>query len=322
MKHFCFIAVGALAFGLAARAELVTGVSIVVNNDVITYGEIAEKVAPRVQMAANLYANNRARFEEEARKVRDQEIEELVDRKLILHEFAANGYITNVLESFIDDKVKKSIQTDFYGDRARLIKTLQAEGKTFEMYRREMRDDFIIKYMQYQNVGAPKQAVISPLKIEQYYKDHQDAFKVDDQVKLRMIVISQPPDGSPGEAKRTADEILAKIDSGVPFAEMASVYSSGTQRSEGGERGWVERSYFRPELAQIAFSLKPGQHSGVVEVPEACYILLVEETRPAQVKSLMDVRTEIEHTLKNEELTRLRKQWIERLKAKSSIQFF
>ncbi len=323
VKNFCFIAVGALlAFGLAAQAELVSGVSIVVNDDVITYGEIADKVAPRVGMLSTLYANDRLRFEEEARRVRDEQIEELVERKLILHEFTASGYLTNVLESFIDDQIKKNIQRDYYGDRARLIKTLQAEGLTYEMYRRQEREKYIVHYMGYQNVEAPKKTLISPLKIERFYKDHQDAFKVDDQVKLRMIVINQPADGSPREAKRIAGEVLAKIDSGVPFEEMAGVYSSGSKRTEGGDYGWNDRSFFKPELAQVAFSLKAGQHSGVIELPEACYILLVEEVRPAHVKSLTEVRSNIERTLRTEEISRLHKQWIERLEKKSFIHYY
>jgi peptidyl-prolyl cis-trans isomerase D len=176
--------------------------------------------------------------------------------------------------------------------------------------------------MAYQNVDAPKKVLISPLKIEEYYNSHQDDFRVEDEVKLRMIVIDQPTDGVPGEAKKTADEVLAKIDSGVPFEEMASVYSAGSKRSEGGERGWVDRSYFKPELARVAFSLKAGQHSGVIELPEGCYIMLVEDVRPAHIKSLVDVRTDIERTLRTEERSRLRKQWIDRLKAKSFIQFY
>jgi parvulin-like peptidyl-prolyl isomerase len=75
-----------------------------------------------------------------------------------------------------------------------------------------------------------------------------------------------------------AEEILTKIDSGVPFAEMAAVYSAGAQRAEGGDRGWVNSTYFKPSLAKIAFSLKPGEHSGVIEEPEACYLMMVERS--------------------------------------------
>jgi parvulin-like peptidyl-prolyl isomerase len=323
VKTFYSIIIAAsMVLGLTAHAGLVSGVSIVVNDDVITYGEIVEKIEPRVEMLRSLYPNDEDRFDEEERKVRAQEIEELIERKLILHEFTSSGYVTNVLEAFIDDQIKKNIQRDYYGDRSRLIKTLQAQGLTYEMYRRQQRENFIVDYMAYQNVDAPKKVLISPLKIEEYYNSHQDDFRVEDEVKLRMIVIDQPTDGLPGEAKKTADEVLAKIDSGVPFEEMASVYSAGSKRSEGGERGWVDRSYFKPELARVAFSLKAGQHSGVIELPEGCYIMLVEDVRPAHIKSLVDVRTDIERTLRTEERSRLRKQWIDRLKAKSFIQFY
>jgi parvulin-like peptidyl-prolyl isomerase len=193
---------------------------------------------------------------------------------------------------------------------------------TYEMFRRQERERFIIDYMNYQNSSNPRKILISPLKIGQYYEAHKDSFKVEDQVNLRMIVLDQPSDKPPGTARQLADEILAKINSGIPFAEMAAVNSSGSHRADGGAYGWQDRSYFKPELAQVAFSLKPGQHSGVIELPKACYLLQIDDARPAHVKSLSEVRDEIERTLKAEENTRLRKKWIERLKNKSFIWYY
>jgi peptidyl-prolyl cis-trans isomerase SurA len=323
MKRFsCIVAAHFLALGLAARAEVVSGVSVVVNNDVITYGEITAAMEQNLDMVARLYANEPARLQEEARKVRDQQIEALVERKLILHEFMATGYVTNVLEATIDEQVNKNIQRIYNGDRAVLIKTLQAEGMTYETYRNQVRESFIVDWMSYHNVDEPRKILISPLKIEQYYKDHQDKYKVEDEVHLRMIVVDQPADAPAGQARRTAEEILAKINSGVPFADMARERSSGSQKNEGGDYGWVDRSFFKPELAKVAFSLKAKQHSGVVELPEACYIMAVEDVRLSHVKTLSEVRAEIEQALKAEVKTRLRAQWIQRLKKKSFVQYY
>lgn len=306
----------------AARAEMVSGMSVVVNQDVITYGEIADRLTPLLQGAAQLYSDNRDRFEQEASRIRYQQIDDLVQRKLILHEFTANGYVTNVLEAFIDDQIKKNIQRDYYGDRARFVKTLHAQGMTYEMYREQQRENFIVNYMDYQNVDAPKKFLISPLKIEEYYQAHPDEFKEKDQVKVRMIVISEVLQSSAEGRKKMAEEILAQLDKGVPFVEEAKIYSADGKQTDPGERGWVDRSYFKPEIAKVAFSLKPGQHSGVIEQPEACYLLLVEDARPAHVKSLAEVRADIERTLKGEERTRLHKQWIERLRKKSFVQYY
>ncbi len=69
--------------------------------------------------------------------------------------------------------------------------------------------------------GSGNKTIISPTAIETFYNDHQDDFKVEDQVKLRMIQIPDPAGSPPGSAKQMAGEILQKIDSGVPFADMA-----------------------------------------------------------------------------------------------------
>jgi len=103
---------------------------------------------------------------------------------------------------------------------------------------------------------------------------------------------------------------------------MASVYSQGSQRSQGGDWGWVERSVLRKELAEVAFALKPGQVSGVIETPEACYLMLVEQKRPAHVKPLSDVRDDVEVTLRTQEQKQLEQQWIEQLKKKAFIRLF
>jgi parvulin-like peptidyl-prolyl isomerase len=306
----------------AARADLVSGISVVVNNAVITYAEIEDQVMKGAPTAAKMYANEPQKYDQEIQRLRAQGIELLVEDKLILHEFTAAAYATNVLEAFIDDTINADIQRIYYGDRTRLIQSLQAKNMTYEEYRRQQREDFIIRYMKSQNNSSLRKILISPLKIREYYDGHNDDFKVDDQVHLRMIVIAQDKDDPPGTAKKVSEEILAKIDSGVPFAEMAGVNSSGSQRAEGGDRGWVSRSDYKPELASIMFSLKRGQHSGVIELPEACYIMMVEETHPAHVRPEAEVRDDIERALKAQESIRLYKQWIERLKRKSFIEYY
>jgi peptidyl-prolyl cis-trans isomerase SurA len=323
MKKFCLlVVVASLALGFAARADLVTGVSVVVEDQVITYGEVAEKVARTASGLVNIYGSDRAQFEAEIRRLHSQEVEDLVERKLILHEFYSAGYVTNALETFVENEVNRDIKRNYGGDRARLIETLKAEGRTLDMYRRDIRDGAIIYWMRTQNEDESKKIIISPLKIEKFYKDNQEQFKVDDEVQLRMISISQAADGQPGSAKKLADEVLGKINGGVPFAEMATTYSSDSYKKKGGERGWVERKDLKEELAQAAFALKPGEHSGVVELPEGCYIMLVEDKRSAHVRALPEVRAEIEATLIGKAKSNLHERWIKRLKTKSFIQYY
>jgi parvulin-like peptidyl-prolyl isomerase len=176
--------------------------------------------------------------------------------------------------------------------------------------------------MKDQNGSNPHKILISPLKIQEYYDAHKDEFKMDDQVKVRMIVLPQASDAAPGSAKRLAEEILAKINAGASFAEMASVYSSGSQRSGGGERDWVKHNFYKPSLDKAAFSLKQGEHSAVIEEPEACYLIMVDDVKPAHTKTLTEVRDEIARTLLSKENERLYERWIQRLKRKSFVNYY
>ena len=312
-----FFLLGAfLAASVSLRAVTVDGIYVIVNDSVITYQEVEKAIAPLEELLYKQYGKDEQVFRQKVEQTRAEKIEELVQRQLVLNEFKTSGY--GMPESVVDDLIRERIKERF-GDRATLTKTLQAQGMSFETFRKQIREDYIVRAMIQQKISADK-ILISPQKIEDYYNGHQDKFKVSDQVKLRMIVLNKanPDDSAP---RKLAEEILKKIQGGASFAEMAGVYSD-SQKANGGDRGWVDRSFLRKELSDVAFSLKAGQHSGVVELPEACYLLLVEDAHTEHTKSLADARDEIEATLKTEEKSRLQKQWMERLKAKSFIRYF
>jgi len=218
----------------------------------------------------------------------------------------------------VDELVQDRIR-DKFGDRITFMKTLQAQGMTYEQFRQDVRDQYIEYQMRLKNVS--QEIVISPYRIENYYLAHQDDFKVGDQIKLRMIVLNKSSDDDQS-AHRMAGEILTQIKQGASFAQMASVYSQGSQREQGGDWGWVERSVLRQQLADVAFSLPPGQVSDIIDTPQACYLMLVEQKRTAHVRPLSEVRDDIEATLRAQEQSRLEKQWIDGLKKKTFIRHF
>jgi peptidyl-prolyl cis-trans isomerase SurA len=318
MKWFRLIPLTAVIFGfsLPLRAELADGIKAIVNNSVITYQEVEEFTAPAVEMLRRQYADQPAVYAQKLTEALNESLEQLVERRLILYDFDVEGY--KLPDTVVDDLIQDRIRERF-GDRVTLMKTLQAQGLTYEKFRADVRDQYIVAALRSKNIS--QEIIISPYKVETYYLQHQDDFKMEDEVKLRMIVLNKTaPDDA--QVRRMADEILTEIKQGAAFEQMASVYSQGSQRSQGGDWGWVGHSVLRKELAEVAFSLKAGQVSDAIETPEACYLMLVEQKRPAHVKPLNEVRDEIEKNLRTQEQARLEKQWIEQLKGKTFIRYF
>lgn len=287
-----------------------------VNEAIITKKDLENRLAPDASFLQSQYAANPETFTQKLRELQEKYLDELVEEQLILHEFKTAGFV--LPETYIEDMVQKDIQT--YGDRLTFTKTLQAQGLTFESYKERVRKSAVLREMRRHNL--PQDPLISPHKIEVYYVENRANFRVEDQIKLRMIVLPSRLGEQGLDTGRLAAEIISKLKAGVPFAELARIYSQSTQASEGGDWGWVERSVLREDLAEPAFSLKPGELSGVITAADGSYILLVEGVIPAHTKSLPEVRDEIETNLKAIEMKRLHDKWIERLKTKSLVRYY
>jgi peptidyl-prolyl cis-trans isomerase SurA len=319
MRLRCAIAVIWIVWGPAflSRAELVDGIKAIVSESVITYQQIVDRTAPLEEELRRQYRNQPEVYAQKVRAVQDDSLDKLLQDQLILHEFDSSG-LYNLPESIIDEQLQANIRAMYGEDRVRFIKTLQAEGKTYEQFRKEYRDSLIIQQMRYMHGSS--EVIVSPHAIEVYYVNHKDQFKVESEVKLRMIILNKKPDDT-NETAKLAGEILARIKDGASFTEMASTYSEGSQHN-GGDWGWVEKSVLLKELADAAFALKPGEVSGVIDTPKACFIMLVEDKRPEHIKQLNEVRDEIEKTLLAQERSRLQKQWIDRLRKKTFVLLF
>ncbi len=310
------VLVCALPGNLLAKTQLANAVAVIVNDAVITYTDIERYIEPSMELLYRQYGDKPQVLDEKIAAARQDGTEQLVERQLILSDWKTSGY--NLPESILDDEVRDRIR-DKFGDRLTLTRTLQAQGITFERFRQQIREDIIVGVLRNKNVSSS--IIISPQKIEDYYGKNRDKFKQADQIKLRMIVLNESA-SNPEGAKKLAEEIRGKIKEGSTFAEMASIYSEGSQAKSGGDWGWVERTVLRKELADTAFSLKPGELSDVVHLEKAYYLMLVEQKKASQFMTLSEVRDDIEKTLIAEERTRLQKKYIERLKTKSFIRYF
>jgi peptidyl-prolyl cis-trans isomerase SurA len=325
VKAICLLAVLALAAGTLsaqppppdAKPQLANALQAIVHDSVITRGEVELLTLQTSEIAQRQYRDNPELLQKEIGKQMGENIKTLTEKELILHEFKTAGY--SLPESVIDELVQERIKAEF-GDRATLTKTLESRGLTYERFRQQVRDRFIVEQLRLKNVSS--EIIISPHKVETFYLAHRDEYKIEDQVKLRMIVRNKLADDPQNRVKLFIEELLSKLDKGDSFTELATLYSEGSQRKDGGDWGWVERSVLRPKLAEVAFSLKPGQHSGVIEESDGYYLMLVEDTRPSHFRPLNEVRDSIEKTLLVDEQKRVQHEWIERLRKKTFVRLY
>jgi parvulin-like peptidyl-prolyl isomerase len=301
----------------ARAAESVDGIAAVVNGDIITYSEVRDVVEPREKLLRSQYSGQE--LIEKIKEARKAALQDLIDRQLIIQDF--NKEKLQIPPHFIDERVDATIRESFGGDRNTFIKTLQAQNYTLSKFRDLERDKIIVQAWRAKNVKS--NLFVPPNKISEYYAQHKNEFSSKEEVKLRMIMIpGQGNSGNSAAQKAMVEEIRAKIITGADFDRMAQMYSEDATRDLGGDWGWIDRKTLSEPLSNAAFGLKPGEVSQVVEVSGNYYLLKVEGRHEAVVRSLKEVRADIEKKLQQEEAQRLQQHWLAGLRAKAYIKTF
>lgn len=318
MKYFrVLLATVAASFACSAQAELVNAIKAVVHDAVVTQEEVEAYTLQAEEALARQLGRQSPAYQRELLKALNENLEERLKRQLILHEFKAGGY--NIPEPIIESAVQEEIEKR--GGRERLLKTLQARGMTFEKFRQQTREGIILGALRAKNISH--EIIISPHRIERYYLANQDSYRLENQVKLRRIMLNNTADGRDASATRLlADEIRAKIKTGAAFSEMASLYSASPDARNGGLWGWIDPSVLNTNIATTVYALKPGDVSDALELGNAHYLFLLEEKRTSHHRPLNEVRDEIEANLVKEERDRLEQEWLKRLKKKTFVRYF
>ena len=104
-------------------------------------------------------------------------------------------------------------------------------------------------------------------------------------VSFRQIVIKPKPDSAArARAYQLAESLLVELRHGADFAAVAKRFSADSaSREQGGELGWFRRGVMFKEFEDVAFRLRPGEISNIVETPFGFHIIKVERTQPAEI---------------------------------------
>ena len=144
----------------------------------------------------------------------------------------------------------------------------------------------------------PKLAELEQLKRElaQYYRTHQTNFWRTESVQVHLISLKKDANATVDELANAREQVASiqrRLADGADFYTAARHYSQDSQAKNGGDWGWIEKGMLRKELEDVVFSLKEGQISPVMEVPDNFYIARILARREAQYKPLSDAYPEV-----------------------------
>ena len=302
----------------AQTARLADAIRLVVHTNVITQSDIDRRILPAVMMLQKQYADNPEEANKRSQQIRNEAIQSLIEEKLIIQEFLDSKLI--LPQNYVDDELTRRIRSD-YGDRITLIKTFKSEGLTYESFQEKIRNEIIIQAMVGKYVESVR--IVSPKMIADYYEDHKEDFRVEDQVRLRTLLLIKNEE-NPQTTQAMGEEILKQLKDGVSFEELCSLYSDDRTLSSQKEAylEWRDISSLQPQLAEASRNLKLGDISPLIETDTAFWIIKLEDFKATHIKNIEEVRAEIESIIAGELRASLRKNWIDQLRKKYLVRYY
>ena len=162
---------------------------------------------------------------------------------------------------------------------------------------------------------------ISENDMKKYYEDNKDDFYTDTVTASHILIKTQDDEGNElsdtkkKEAKKKAEEVLAKVKAGEDFAELAKEYSEDSSASSGGDLGTFGRGKMVTEFEDAAFAMNAGEISDIVQTEYGYHIIKVTD-RVNKQESYEDVKDKIKSTLVSEKYA----EYIEKLREDSDIE--
>jgi peptidyl-prolyl cis-trans isomerase SurA len=298
------------------------GIVAIVEDKVITVDDVRHEIEPLIPQLQR-DAKNSQDFDLKLAQLQDSVIQQLIDKQLIIKEFHKHKDGEDAKQipvSFIDNRVAEVLNDEFDNDRSKFLAYLRARGETIKDFRQEQEDEIIYHYMREEQEKS--ESIVSPVRIEQYYKENKDQFYQDDSVHLRLIQLSRANGDSDDVLKAKANAILARFHAGEKFEDLAKEFSEDTKRTKGGDWSWMSKTSLKPEFADPLFVLKKGDATQPIITADGCFVLFVEDRKYAGIQPLDAVREQIEHILNTQTTQMATEHWLERLRRNGYVKHF
>lgn len=246
-------------------------------------------------------------------------VDNLIMRQLFTKEMERSGIL--ITQDEVEEAKKKLEQ----GLNGKTLTMLIAEvNLPMEALEENLKLD-IFKNKVLSNRYDEAYALVTPEKIEEAYKEHEDFFRIPERREAALILAAVPADAGE-EAKEAArkkiEDVQAALKAGADFEALAMDASDDASRDHRGRVGMVGRPSVEPALADALFALEEGQVSDAVE-SKGGYVIwkALGPVEPAKVQELTDeVRSEIRLLMMRDMQRRVVAQYIAELRDKATIQ--
>jgi peptidyl-prolyl cis-trans isomerase SurA len=290
MKSLKYLMLGlGLAFSLLNSSQAATRpqdveldrIVAIVNNDVITSSELADKITQIKQQLAQKHTQLPP----------DDVLRKQILDRMILDEIQLQMAKTAGIR--VDDEQLNRVITNIAKQNSMTLEQfrqlLESQGYPFAKFREEIRKEVIIGQLRKNKVD--NQVYVSEQEVDSQLDKVGNQQQLDMEYHLAHILIPIPEAAKPDQieaAKQKAEDVYTQLNLGADFAKMAISVSSDQRALQGGDLGWVKQGQLPTIFADIIPAMKPGEITKPVRSASGFHIIKLIETRKQDQKHVVE----------------------------------
>jgi len=251
-------------------------------------------------------------------KLWSQALENLINFKLLIGE--ADKKNIQAEEKEIEEQMAQISSRFSNPDQFR--EQLATLGMTEEELRKEVTNNLKINALLENELTQSSE--LSEQEIEDFYKNHSDNFSTPERVQASHILIKSDPTDGPAEKEQKRQKLAnlqEEIKNGSDFAQMAREHSDCPSKSRGGDLGLFAKGRMVKPFEDVAFQLKVGEMSGIVETQFGYHLIKVTERQESQMQSLEETRDKVITMLNRQKKDEAIGNYLNELRNKANIQY-
>ena len=231
-------------------------------------------------------------------------LDQLIDYELLYQQAQTEKIkISNDEINLEIDKIK-----DNFSSPEEFDETLKANNITLVQLKDDIKRQLMINSILEE---TKKQVSINDEELLEYYKKDKESFLEPEQVHARHILV---------ETEEEANNLLLQLKEGLTdFAELAKEKSIGPSAPSGGDLGFFARGQMVKEFEDAAFSLEPGEISGVVQTQFGYHIIKCEEKKEEYSPTFEEAKDRISNILRSQRENEVITALISKLKEGANI---
>lgn len=203
---------------------------------------------------------------------------------------------------FLEDMIKRELLLQEAG-RRRIEERPEVRERLSDFKKRLLLEALITEEIE-------KKAGINDEEVRQYYDAHPEEFRVY-RIRARHILVN---------SEKEAKEVQARLKGKEKFEDLARKLSRDEgSREQGGDLGYFSRGQMVPEFERAAFSLKPGEVSGIVKTPYGYHLIKMVDRQESGPYKFEEVKERLKQRLLAEKQKKRFEEWMTELRSQANV---